>query len=146
MDPSRASLWTIGILIAASGIGCSGLPEPFGDGEGESEYCPERVAIALEEADRLQERGELREGIDIVERSLVDYPESLPLKIRLAELRSMRQVCFTNDWSEADSLCETQSHQTALVVLKRIERYGDRDMVRRARERMEEIRASHPEI
>ncbi len=99
-----------------------------------------RVEALLASADRFQEKGRLREAIDAVERGTVDYPLSQDLRTRLAELRFQRQVCFVDDWNEAETLASTAPAQ-AVTRLERIERYGDRDMVRRARARIEEIRA-----
>jgi hypothetical protein len=133
-----------GLLLA--GPGCSSLPFVGGEEPETAQQYPPEIEDAVAEVDRLQSKGHLREAIDLTERTLIDYPEAIPLRIRLAELRSQRQVCFIGDWNEADSFQEQRSFAMAVVVLKRIERYGDKDMVRRARERIDEIQAGNPEI
>jgi len=121
-------------------IGCSGSPT----GKQEKILYPDRVHNLLKQADRFQDHGWLREAIELIQEGLVDFPTSPPLQDRLAELRSMRQVCFMTDWNEARSLIGRKSFATALVVLERIVRYGDEEMIRRAREKMEEIRSTAP--
>ncbi len=134
------------VLIIASVTGCTGLPEPLGADEEDLRVYPEEVQDILADADRCQAKGSLREAIEAVEQGLVDYPDSSPLRVRLAELRSQRQVCFVTDWNEADVLCERRSPASALLVLKRIERYGDREMIHRAREKIGEIQARNPKL
>jgi hypothetical protein len=146
MDGAR---WMYGIALAAfaaAGLGCSGFPGTYEDEEENPGGYPAEVQDMVVQIDRLQARGELREAIDRTEIGLIDYPNVGVLQVRLAELRSQRQVCFDADWSEADALCGRNSSNSAVVVLRRIEKYGDRDMVQRARDRIGEIRAGHPEI
>jgi hypothetical protein len=133
-----------GLIIA--GPGCSDIPFVGGEEPETGQQYPPEIQEVVTEIDRLQSKGELRAAIELTERSLVDYPDAVPLRVRLSELRSQRQVCFMADWNEVDSLQQKRSFAMAVVVLKRIERYGDKDMVRRARERIDEIRAGNPAI
>src|ERR1041385_1933522 len=126
---------------------CTHLPEPFGIDEEESTAAfPPGVQKVIEEADRLQRQGDLRGAILVVEHGLIDFPESSPIRARLGELRSQRQVCFRSDWDEVDSLLERRSPSSALAVLRRIQRYGDSDMARQALEREGESRSRYPEV
>jgi hypothetical protein len=136
------AIYNLGVFLAAGMIGCSSP----GSGKQEKILYPDRVHNLLKEADRLQDHGWLREAIELIQVGLVDFPTSPPLQDRLAELRSMRQVCFMSDWNEARSLIGRKSFTTALVVLERIVRYGDEEMIRRAREKMEEIRSTAPNV
>ncbi len=125
--------------------GCAEFQPPWEDDEAPQVF-PERVQEIISQADLEQSKGELRQAIDTVERGLVDYPDSSPLRVRLAELRSQRQVLFVTDWNEVDSLLRQEAPSTALDLLRRIQKYGDPDMIRRAREREGEIHARYPQL
>lgn len=142
---------TVARLLVISGLhlaapGCSDLPFVGGEEPETAQQYPPEIQDVVAEIDRMQSKGNLREAIDLTERKLIDYPQAVPLRIRLAELRSQRQACFMDDWNEVESLQQRKSYSMAVVVLERIQRYGDKDMVRRARERIDEIRAGNPEI
>jgi hypothetical protein len=145
VDRLGTILWT-SIFLGASGAGCSSLPESLGGEPEDLGIEPPEVQDILQSADRYQSKGFLREAIETVEKGLVDYPRASGLRVRLAELRSQRQVCFVSDWNEVDAFCQQKSPASAVVVLRRIERYGDREMVQRARERIDQIRVQNPGI
>jgi hypothetical protein len=146
MCRTLARFLTISGLLLVLAPGCSDLPFVGGEEPETGKQYPAEIRDVVAEVDRLQSKGDLREAIELTERSLIDYPEAVPLRVRLSELRSQRQVCFIGDWNEVDSLQERKSYAMAVVVLKRIERYGDKEMVRRAKQRIDEIKVGNPEI
>ncbi len=131
------------LALGALPSGCA-LPPPFGRPAVRPE--PTSVEVHIEEIDRLTWLGRIREAIDRAELALIDHHESETLRDRLAELRSIRQVMYQETIERAGVLIEQGSPRTALAVLRKIDGFGDDDMVRTARNERRSIIAAHPAI
>ncbi|MBI4585444.1 MAG: hypothetical protein HY717_15635 [Planctomycetes bacterium] len=134
-------LFPLTVLLA----GC-GLFEPAPDSASRPDAISPKLEIRLQEINRLASIGKIREAIEAAELAMVDHHSSTVLQDRVAELRSMRQVMFKADWKEAELELLKGHPRTAMTILKQIEDYGDRDMVRQANGKSEEVSRAYPAI
>jgi hypothetical protein len=70
-----AGLIVMGCLALAAGLGCPQIQVPFLAEEEDPSVYPERVQDVLRDVERLVGRNRLRQAIELVESTRVDYPD-----------------------------------------------------------------------
>ena len=135
---------TVLCLVASLFLGgCASSEQSFRQSSrDESELLKKRLA----EIDYQFELGRVKKAIQLAEEALVDHYYSRNLRDRLAKLRSIRQVMFDRDFKDAGKNLEAGNPRTAIAILKDIEGYGDKEMVRDARLKMDEVGRAYPAV